>query len=55
MTCLILTGHRELIIPPIDPNGEPLVFDSLFASHNTCGASPYALNSSQTMNKGNKK
>ena len=23
-------GHRELIISPIDPNGEPLVFDSLF-------------------------
>ena len=23
-------GHRELIIYPIDPNGETLVFDSLF-------------------------
>ena len=23
-------GHRELIISPIDPNGEPLVFDSFF-------------------------
>ena len=23
-------GHRELIICPIDPNGETLVFDSLF-------------------------
>ena len=25
-----LEGHRELIIYPIDPNGETLVFDSLF-------------------------
>ena len=25
-------GHRELIISPIDPNGEPLVFDSLFCT-----------------------
>ena len=27
LACL---GHRELIIYPIDPNGETLVFDSLF-------------------------
>ena len=48
-------GHRELIISPIDPNGEPLVFDSLFCISQYMWASPYALNSSQTMNKGNKK
>ena len=29
-THLIVIGHRELIIYPIDPNGEILVFDSLF-------------------------
>ena len=28
--CLLPLGHRELIIYPIDPNGETLVFDSLF-------------------------
>ena len=27
---LRVKGHRELIIYPIDPNGETLVFDSLF-------------------------
>ena len=26
----VVQGHRELIVYPIDPNGETLVFDSLF-------------------------
>ena len=40
-------GHRERIIYP------SLTVYS--ASHNTCGASPYALSWSQNMNKGKKK
>ena len=48
-------GHRELIIYPIDPNGETLVFDSLFCISQHMWGSPYALSSSQNMNKRNKK
>ena len=35
-------GHPELIIYPIDPNDETLVLTVYSASHNACGASPYA-------------
>ena len=36
---LVVYEHCELIIYPIDPNGDSPVFDSLFSSHNTCRAS----------------
>ena len=42
-------GHRELIIYPID---SLTVYSAL---HNACGISPCSLNSSQNMNKGEKK
>ena len=50
-----LIGHRELVIYPIDPNGETLVLTVYSASHNTCGASPYALRTSKNMKKGKRK
>ena len=36
----------------MDPNGNPSFFTVYSASHNTCGASSYALNSTENMNKG---
>ena len=48
------TVHRDLIIYPIFPNGETLALTVYSASHNTCGASPYALKLSLNTNKGKK-
>ena len=51
-TWSLCIGHRELIICPIDSNGESLVLTVYSASQNTCRASHYALNYSKNMDKG---
>ena len=46
-------GHCELIICPIDSNGDSLKSLIVYsASQNTCRASPHALNYSKNMDKG---
>ena len=46
-------GHRELIICPIDSNGDSLESLTVYsASQNACRASHYALNYSKNMDQG---
>ena len=47
--------HRELIIYPIDPNGETLVFDSLFCISQHMWGITICLKFKPNMNKGKKK